>query len=271
MTEESTHQKPDADAGRGAAKYVGAVESAVSILRFLTHDPLPSGVARIARETGLNVSTTFNILRTLAKEGLVAFNPASKEYGPGVGLLEFSVPLLGTNQVDLVRPLLEDLSQRHKGLIGLWKVTPNDRIVLVDRVVEGDVVRVDMALGSRLPSFIGAVGRCVAATRKLSRSDLQRRFKALRWQNPPSFEAYAEDVARAGTTGYAFDRANLFRGLDIAGAVIVEHDGQARLGVSGITIIGQLSEAELQALAEDLSATAARISAALYGRGRRAS
>lgn len=87
---------------RGTQKFVGAVENAISILRFLTHDYAASGVARIARETGINVSTTFNILRTLANEGLISMNPSTKEYSPGLGLLEFSVPLLGTNQIDLL-------------------------------------------------------------------------------------------------------------------------------------------------------------------------
>ena len=253
------------DAPRSLQKYVGAVENAVSILRFLTHHHAPAGVAYIARETGIHVSTTFNILRTLAKERLIAFNPASKEYSPGLGLLEFSVPLLGVNQIDLVHPALEELSSAHRALIGLWKVTPQNRIVLVDRVVEGKVVRVDMALGARLPAFVGAVGRCVAATRKPSKSELQRRFRALRWQNPPSFEAYSADVAQARETGFAFDRGNLFQGLDIAAAVIIDREGQARFGISGIAVIGQISEAELQALAHALHDTAVRISANLYG------
>ncbi|MBC7152700.1 MAG: helix-turn-helix domain-containing protein [Rhizobium sp.] len=253
------------EAARGTQKFVGAVESAVSILRFLTHDHAPSGVARIARETGLNVSTTFNILRTLAKEGLISMNPATKEYRPGLGLLEFSVPLLGTNQIDLLHPVLEQLSVEHRALIGLWKVTPNERIVLVDRVVEGKIVRVDMALGSRLPAFAGAVGRCIAATRRLPKSELQRRFKSLRWQNAPTFEEYAADVERAQLTGFAFDCGNLFQGLDIAAAVIVDHEGQARFGISGIAIMGQMTTTELNELALELSKAANRVSASLYG------
>src|SRR5690349_10902579 len=98
-------------------KFVGAVENAVSILRFLTHDRATSGVARIARETGINVSTTFNILRTLTNEGLISFNASTKEYRPAMGLLEFSVPLLGSNQIDIIRPRLEALSVNHRTLI----------------------------------------------------------------------------------------------------------------------------------------------------------
>ncbi|WP_158243153.1 IclR family transcriptional regulator [Acidimangrovimonas sediminis] len=252
---------------KSAPKFVGAVENAVAILRFLSHHHGPAGVARIARDCGLNVSTTFNILRTLAKEGLVSFDQDSKEYRPGLGLLEFSVPLLGTSQIDLIRPRLERLSQTHRALIGLWKVTPSDRIVLVDRVVEGRVVRVDMSLGARLPAFVGAIGRCVAATRDLSDADLRRAFDDLRWQKAPAFADYAADVARARAEGYALDRGNLFQGVDIAASSVRDTGGAARLGLSGIAIAGQLDEAELQALAHDLHEVAGALSALLYGRG----
>ncbi|GHE04049.1 hypothetical protein U879_20945 [Defluviimonas sp. 20V17] len=262
----TTGGKGGTDGGRGSTKYVGAVENAVAILRFLTHHHGPAGVARIARDCGLNVSTSFNILRTLAKEGLVSFDQESKEYRPALGLLEFSVPLLGTSQTDLIRPRLERLSQTHRALIGLWKVTSFDRIVLVDRVVEGRVVRVDMSLGARLPAFVGAIGRCVAATRDLSEAELRRAFDALRWQKTPSFAEYSADVARARSDGFALDRGNLFQGVDIAASAVRDTEGTARLGLSGIAIAGQLDEGELQALARDLHQTAGALSGLLYGR-----
>ena len=129
--------EPEDGTEPGARKYVGAVENAVAILRFLAHAHAPAGVAHIARETGINLSTTFNILRTLTKEGLASFDTRSKEYRLGMGILEISMPLIGLNQVDIIRPSLEELSLKHRALIGLWKITPQDRIVLVDRLVKG--------------------------------------------------------------------------------------------------------------------------------------
>lgn len=250
----------------GVGKFVGAVENAVLILRYLAYATGALGVASIARGTDLNVSTTFNILRTLAKEGLVVFDPEAKTYRIGLGVLELSAPLLGTNQADLMRPELERLSLEHNALIGLWKVTPNDRIILVDRVVGPNVVRIDMELGSRLPAFVGAVGRCIAASRNYTRKELRQRFAALRWQAAPSFEAYAEEVAEAARRGYAFDLGQLFRGVDITASVVRDHEGNARFGISGIMIAGQLSSAELESLAIAINDTAGRISANLYGR-----
>lgn len=263
--ESHSHMRNDIDQATGG-KFVGAVENAVAILRYLAHASGSLGVATIARDTGLNVSTTFNILKTLSKEGLVVFDRRTKTYRIGLGVLEFSAPLLGTDQADLFRPELEKLSVEHRSLIGLWKITPNERIVLVDRVVGLNIVRVDMSIGSRLPAFVGAVGRCVAATRRLSRSELRTRFDTLRWQDPPSFDDYAAEVEEAARRGYAFDHQQLFRGVDIAASVICDHAGEARFGLSGIVIAGQLSRGELEALAVAIRDTAQGIASSLYGR-----
>lgn len=247
-------------------KFVGAVENAVLILRHLANAAAPAGVAAIARATGVNVSTAFNILRTLSNEGLVIFNADTKTYRIGLGVLEFSAPLLGMDQTRLIHPELERLAADHNALIALWKITPQERIILVDRVVGTNVVRVDMASGSRLPAYVGAIGRCFAATKDLSRGELRRHFETLRWQAAPRFEDYAEDVAAAGRSGYAFDLGQLFRGLDIVAAVIRDHEGEARFGVSGIAIAGQMSREELETLAIAIRDRSELISANLYGR-----
>jgi DNA-binding IclR family transcriptional regulator len=247
-------------------KFVGAVENAVVILRYLAHASGPLGVAPIARETGLNVSTTFNILRTLTKEGLVVFDTRTKSYRIGLGVLEVSAPLLGTAQADLIHPELERLSAESRSLIGLWKITPANRIVLVDRVVGANTVRVDISIGSRLPAFVGAVGRCVAATRDLPRDELLEQFRPLRWQDPPSFDTYAAEVREAVELGYAFDLQQLFRGVDIAAAVIRDHTGAARFGISAIVIAGQMTRDELSALAIAIRDTANTVERDLYGR-----
>jgi DNA-binding IclR family transcriptional regulator len=247
-------------------KYVGAVENAARLLRRLSERPGPAGAAALARETGLNTSTAFNILRTLVKEGLVAFDPVDKTYRPGLGLLDFSAPLLGAGQADLIHPELSRLSAEHRVMLGLWAITAAERIVLRERVISAQgIVRVDMAPGARLPAWAGAVGRCYAAARNLPREALRARYDALRWHAPPGFEAYAEQVADARRDGVARDRAELFHGLDTVAAVIPDHEGTPRFGVSAICISGQLDEAAMAGLAADLRDTAALIAARLWG------
>lgn len=248
-----------------APKFVGAVGNAVSILRSLAQASEPSGVAAIARDAGVSVSSCFNILRTLASERLVVFDAETKAYRIGLGMLEFSVPLLGVRQADLIRPELERLAGECNCLICLWQLTEKDRIVLVDRVSTARTVRVDMSYGSRLPAFVGAVGRCYAAHKNLRRAELAKRFAKLQWQDPPSFDDYAADVEQAQRNGFAFDFGRLFIGLEIAASLVTDTNGKARFGVSGIAIAGQMSRPALNALAADLRTTANYISETLFG------
>jgi DNA-binding IclR family transcriptional regulator len=246
-------------------KIVGAVANAVAILRTMAQLSAPVGVAAIARDTGVSVSTCFNILRTLSAERLVEFDDVSKTYRIGLGVLELSLPLLGASQADLINPELERLSAVHKTLMCLWQITEGERIVLVNRVSTAKTVRVDMSDGSRLPTFVGAVGRCYAALRNLPRAELKRQFDVLQWQAPPSFDDYVRDVEKARHDGYAFDHGQLFKGLEIVGAVVTDTNGKPRLGISGISIANQLSRKEIESLGEALRDSTDWISEVLFG------
>jgi len=247
-------------------KYVGAVENAVKILRRLAQVDAPEGVAIVARETGLNVSTTYNILKTLAKEGLVSFDAQSKGYAIGIGVLELAAPMLGRNMGDMIRPVMERICRDHSVLVALWAITPAGRIVLTDRVVPTNVVHADLRQGSRLPDLAGAIGRCVAAVRNYDKATLREAYAGLRWQRDPGFETYWAEVQQARANGYAFDFGTLFRGLSLAAVVVRDGAGVPRLGLSAISIAAQIEEAALRAAALDLRAAADAIERNVFAR-----
>lgn len=245
-------------------KDVGAVAHAVALLSFLADAPLPLGVAAIARATGINPSTCFAILRTLARYRFVAFRGADKTYTLGMGIAELATGLVGIRHADLIRPELERLASEYNMLLALWRITADDHIILIDRAHSQTAVRVEMALGQRMPSLIGAVGRCVGATLNLPHDELYSRFTRLRWQVPPSFEAYNADITTARKRGWAIDEGQNFRGLNAVASIISEPNGRPRFGVSGITIAGQHERAWLEKMGDDLYKTTTLISAALF-------
>ena len=75
-------------------KPVGAVVSAIDILRCLGAAPGPLRLSDIVKALKLNASTALNILRTLEREGVVAAQGDSKRYGLAAGLLDLAAPLL---------------------------------------------------------------------------------------------------------------------------------------------------------------------------------
>lgn len=249
-----------------APKLVPAVENAVRVLRLIATRGRPMGATAVARETGLSVSTAFNILRTLGHERLVEFDPTDKTYVLGMGVIEFAAPLLGADPTDLIRPLLNAIAQEHRMMIALWQITPTERIVLIDRFTPERIVQAVIAPNSRLPVFGGAIGRCYAAATGLDREATRAGYDGVRWQSAPGFDAYWQDVEGARASGTAFDRGNLFRGLEIVATLACDATGTPRLGISGITVTGQHDADEIAGAAASLAQAANRIERGVFGR-----
>ncbi|MBN8292774.1 IclR family transcriptional regulator [Rhodobacter sp. NTK016B] len=244
---------------------VGALVHALRILRHLSAMGRSEGVSAIARATDVNPSTCFNILRTLTAEGLVSFDPHDKTYQPAMGLVELAVGVLGTNPGDLIRPELERLAIDYKVLICLWHITADDRIVLIERAFDPAVTRVDLPLGKRLPVYTGGVGRILAAHRNLSEADLRAQFVDLRWQcAPESADEYISSVRDAAACGYGVDLGQLYIGVDVVGALVVDAQGVPRYGISSISLSGQMDSDRRRDVGEDLVETCARIGAQMF-------
>lgn len=249
-----------------AQRDVGAVIHAIRILQHLAGSTAPLGVAAVARGTGISPSTCFNILRTLTRARFVAFRDTDKTYTLGLAVAELAAGLIGVSHAELIRPELERLALNYDMLIVLWRVTEDGHIVLIDRAHSHTAVRVEMRLGLRLPMLVGAVGRCVAAALDLPLAELRRRFAALRWQSPPSFEAYLADVETARQTGWSIDQNHLYRGLITIAALVTDQNGQPRFGLSGITIAGQHAPDIFARLGEELREVAEFTGKALFPR-----
>ena len=243
---------------------VGALVHALRILRHLAAEGTSEGVTAIARATGVNGSTCFNILRTLTAEGLVVFDPADKTYRPGFGLVELAIGVLGTNPSELIHPELERLTREHRTMMTLWHITDSDRFVLIDRAFDPRATRVEMPQGMRLPAMIGGIGRMIAAHRNLPEDELKRAFDKLRWQSPPTFEAYKEGVAQARLRAYSIDNGQVYSGVDVISALIRDAAGTPRYGISSISLVGQTTPETQHAIGRELARTGARLGHAIF-------
>ncbi len=260
MINSPTREERDGSAQRD----VGAVVHAIRILQHLAEATSPLGVAAVARGTGISPSTCFNILRTLARARFVAFHTVDKVYTLGMAAAELAAGLVGISPAELIRPELERLALNYDMLIVLWRVTDEGHIALIDRAHSLTAVRVEMGVGLRLPTLVGAVGRCIAAVFDLPETELRRRFCALRWQSPPSFEAYLADVAQARERGWARDDGNLYRGLITVASLITDRNKLPRFGISGITIAGQHASETVDRLGAELREVCTFTGASLF-------
>lgn len=248
-------------------KPVGALVAGVRVLRYLAGTSAPVGVTRIARELDLHSSTCFNLLKTLVHERLVNFDDSSKTYSIGLGVVELAKGALEqTSYVRLLRPHLEAVAARHGVTATLWQRMPGERVLLVDRADNASAVRVHMSIGQRLPMYVAALGRCMAAHSGLGADELRARVGQVRWDTEPAFEAYLADVDAARRLGYAVDREHYVRGVTTASAAILDSGGQPIMAISAVGFAAQLDASAVQSLGEDLRDRAAEISRMLSGR-----
>lgn len=247
---------------------VPAVRQALHLLRYLAKSDRAVSLSMIARATAISPSSCHNLLRTLAEEGVVVFDPVAKTYQIGLGLLEIASPLVSREATVLIRPLIDRLASEHRALITLWQVMDDRRVTLIDRTWGDSPVRIEMRLGARVPILAGALGRAIAAATNQSRADLKRKFAVLRWQDPITFAEYLADVERAKIDGFGIDLGHWTRGVHAVGAPVQDGAGVPRLCLGGLAIAGQLSFVELRELGVALRDTALLVGRSMYGAGR---
>ncbi len=248
-----TAKRKQAEQQMTSGKLVGALSAGLKVLNFLVRAEAPVGVSRVARELGLSPSTCFNLLRTLVHERLVEFNPDKKTYVISFGLLALAKGVFERDQfIKFLRPRLERIASSHRVTVTLWHRVGDERVVLVDRVDAAAAVRVHMSIGQRLPLFVGALGRCFAAFEGMPRDKVRRQFDMLRWESPPDFEDYWQDIQNTRECGYAVDRDNFVRGITIIAAPLLNDAGAPTMAISAIGFSGQFTDDSIAALANDM-------------------
>jgi len=144
---------PDSDYPKGAQ----SIQRAISLLWYIAkRNERGVALSRIARQSGMNVSTVHRILSVLIQEGLVTRDPDSKLYHLGFGL-----SLLGdaAHQYSIrneFRTLLEHIAKETGDTVFLLIRSGNDALC-IDRVEGKFPIRtVPIDVGVRRPLGIGA-------------------------------------------------------------------------------------------------------------------
>lgn len=247
---------------------VNALARGIAILRYLGSEAEPVGVVQIARDLKINTSTCFNLLRTLAHERLAVFDPATKKYSLGLGVLELAHGALKKGgHIRLLHPRLESIADEHKVTVMLWQLVSPSRAMVVDLAEAPTALRVHFTIGQRLPSLIGALGRCFAAHLGLPKAQIKAMFKELRWQDPPTFEQYWADVEETRHNGFAVDIGRYNRNFTTVAAPVLASDGRADMAVSAITFSRDIDRSRLARLAADLKGVTREASRALGSSG----
>lgn len=253
---------------RAAAKdsKAPAIARAAAILRLLGKSDAPLGVQAIARELGLVPSTCLYVLRALAEEELVAFDHDTKRYSLEAGVLTLARNWLKRDQFnDLAQPVLDRLAHGF-GLTMLGvQAVGLDHMIVVAMSQSGQSFQLSTQIGGRFPALISATGRCIAAFGDYPEAELEARFHTLRWDDPPSFAQWQEQVRQTRAQGFAVDEGQYIAGVTVVSAPVWKTPGRPIHAIVAIGIGSALKRNGLNALQDGLLSAARSLSHQLCG------
>lgn len=242
-----------------------AVAHAAAILRHMSAG-VAEGVTGIARAVGMNPSSCFNILRTLEAERLVTFDPASKTYALGGGLVTLARKALDPdNAYALAQPRLARLARETGATCTLWRVLPENRILLLGAETNGQATRIHLEVGQRLPLPLGAAGRSVLAALDLPPAEVAALFEAVRWDRAPGLAGYLEELRTSRQIGWSVDDGAYLGGVTSVASPICDDQGRPRLSVSTIFFSGQLPQDVIARMGEATLIAAVDLAEQLFG------
>ncbi len=236
---------------------VPAVTRAIAGLRRLSRSRAPMALKAIAEALDLVPSTALHILRALAAEQLVRIDPLTRRYSLGTGMLPLARAVLEHSDFpNLVRPRLEELSRKY-GVTAIGVDLPDlDHMIVVALARAQAPVRLHVDVGSRFPALISATGRCLAAFSDHPWSEIEGRFRKLRWHNAPSLVQWRREVDQARRQGYSIDRGNYIAGVTIVAVPVLAASGAISHTLAAVGLGNQLDRATSLALARDMKSAA---------------
>jgi DNA-binding IclR family transcriptional regulator len=255
---------PDRGGEKAVGKPVGAVIAGVAVLRALHRAQRPLKASEVAREANLHRGTAFNILRTLQREGVVAFDNQERTYSIGTLLLELAHGVLKTSGLlDVVRPEMFSLAERVGVTVALAKVTENYDLVLLDFVGGGFRVDSYFGVGRRSPRFSCASGLVMAAFSGLPLEVVEEQYGQTEWFRRPTYEEYVKRIDAARARGFALDLGDRRNGLNQVAVPIFSQSGSLALVLTAANFSYVMTEQKIEEVAKAMLAFADRMSSEL--------
>ncbi len=214
---------------------VRSIRRAVHILETLGREPSQT-VAQISRPLGVPKSSTYEILSTLAAEGLVEKNEGRYRLGPRLAELARAV---GPDRElrRAARPVIEQLRAELDETVQLT-VLEGEQVLYVEGSESSRQLRTFFEPGDRAPLYCTALGKAILAFRPLAERERvlgRGTLRAFTDRTVTSPAAVARELARTAARGYSIDDGEHEEGVRCVGAPIRDRDGQvfASISVSG--------------------------------------
>lgn len=217
---------------------INSILRASRILKTFSTEKRQLKISELARQLGLDRSTTYRILLSLEEAGLVEKDVSTGAYALGLGAFELgNAYLRQTDLIQVARPIMAELAQKVQETVHL-AVLSDTEIVYLDKVDSPRTLGVMSKIGQRSPVYCTALGKALLAFRseeELSR--ILRKVKLVRMtpRTITSKQKLLDELRQVRKRGYAFDCREIEDDVECIAAPIRNHEAEviAALSISG--------------------------------------
>lgn len=225
------------DTGNGLSSG-SAVKSLQSALRLLDLVGRARGGARVkdlAALSGVNPSSVSKMLSTLAAQGFVRRDDATRRYLLGYKLIELSTNLIESMDIRATaRPVLETLEAATDEVINLAAYHMGD-LIYIDKYEGTRSLRMHSKIGGRAGWANTAVGKAVFANLPEHEQAYLMENISFIQKTPASItsrEMFLAEIADVAARGYAVDLEENEEGIVCVGAAVLDYSEKAVGAVS---------------------------------------
>ena len=205
---------------------------AITILKCFENEK-ELGVTEISRKAALNKSTTFNIVTTLERYGLLEQDENSSKYKLGIELFRMGMKV-NANLRKIVLPYLDELVLQFKETVN-FVLRDGDYVVYMDKVESPHSMRISTDVGTRLPINVTAVGKAILSGLPDDEfCTIINRLNFVKYTDNTICDknSLAKYVKKVKENGYAEDFEELEMGLTCVAAPIFNFKGKAYAAIS---------------------------------------
>ncbi|HEX5465295.1 MAG TPA: IclR family transcriptional regulator [Candidatus Limnocylindrales bacterium] len=255
----------EATPAQGRQEGILVLNKVRAILDAFANDVTRAGPSEVAARIGANKSTTYRLLTSMERTGLLDRFPDGT-FGLGLWLMELGSVV--ESRLDLraiAEPELRTLRDA-TGLTAFLTVRHGRQATCISRLAGSNVDVLALRLGGVLPLYCGAGPRVLLAS--LSAEELEgylaeAPFPPLTPHTLTAAEALRADAGRSRVSGYVVSLEDVTVGVGALGAPVRDASGDV---IAAVSVAGLKHEFEGQALvklAGRVRSTADRVSAAM--------
>lgn len=248
-----------ATAERGARGGSLTVEKAVDLLERIAASPEGIRNLDLAREAGLDKSTSHRLLATLERRGLVHRDAGTRAFVLGTRFLEMAAGAAMSSTL-VARSFLHELVEL-TGESASFSLLAGGSYLCVDAVQAPREIRFALELGRPYPLNAGATGKVILAfNRQAARRVLRGELPRYAANTIVSADLLQEQLAEIRRRGYALSEGErVAGGCSIAAPVALP--GEAAIGALAVSSVGSRLDLDgLSRHADAVRASAAELS-----------